>query len=98
MPIHTEGASGDEPRLRRRREDPPPCRGDGDSASRAAKGEPESRTGLRPGSLQAAERGRTVFRRREGRRHIYTRFGKLDAMFSSFLNLAFVIEMIYDIA
>ena len=39
-----------------------------------------------------------MFRRREGRRHIYTRFGKLDAMFSSFLNLAFVIEMIYDIA
>ena len=46
-------------RLRRRR-NPPPCRGDRDDAGRAAEGEPESRTGLRPGNLQASERDRTA--------------------------------------
>ena len=43
-----------------RRRDPPPCRGDGDDAGRAAGSEPESRTGLRSENLQASERDRTA--------------------------------------
>ena len=38
------------------------------------------------------------FRRLKGYRRIFTRFNKLDTMFPGCLNLALVVEMIYDLA
>ena len=48
-----ERAAGDGPR-QRGRQDPRPRRDLGDDTDRAAEGEQESRTGLRPGNLQAS--------------------------------------------
>ena len=39
-----------------------------------------------------------LFQRFEGCRRIFTRFDKLDATFPGFLNLAAVVEMMYDLA
>ncbi len=39
-----------------------------------------------------------LFRRFKGCRRIFTRFDKLDATFPGFLNLAAVVEMMYDLA
>ena len=39
-----------------------------------------------------------LFRRFKGCRRLFTRFDKLDATFPGFLNLAVVVEMIYDLA
>ena len=38
------------------------------------------------------------FRRFEGYRSIFTRPDKPDAMFLAFLNFAFIVEVIYDLA
>ena len=57
--IRSECASGDGPRLRGR-QDPRTCGDLGDDAGRAAESEPENRTGLRPRTLQASERGRAA--------------------------------------
>ena len=39
-----------------------------------------------------------LFWRFKGCRRLFTRFDKLDATFPGFLNLAVVVEMIYDLA
>ncbi len=39
-----------------------------------------------------------LFRRFKGCRRLFTRFDKLDATYRGFLNLAAVVEMIYDLA
>ena len=39
-----------------------------------------------------------MFRRFERCRRIFTRFDKLDATFPGFVNLAAVVEMMYDLA
>ena len=61
----SERASGDGPR-QRGRQDPPLCGETGNDADHAAEGEPEGRMGLRPGTLQAAERGRTAVSQTQG--------------------------------
>ena len=39
-----------------------------------------------------------LFRRLKGCRRIFTRYDKLDEMFLGFLNLAAIVEMMYDLA
>jgi len=85
--------AADGPRLRGRR-DPPVGARPGHGSGGAAEVQPHRAVGVRPRPVQKAQRDRAALPPTESFRRIFSRFEKLDVVFTAFLYFTLIIEVL----